>query len=77
MKRIEDKAISPVCPDCGGSVIVKTVPNKFLAPQHIAFSGRCEKCGQQVGVMYSFNERRGIEQEREANVTNPKMLVIH
>jgi len=77
MKRIEDKAISPVCPDCGASVVIKTVVNSFTAPQHIAFAGTCEQCGQQVGVMYSFNERKGIEREREANITNPKMLVIH
>ena len=72
----EDRKISPVCPDCGGSLVVKICKGEFYAPMHITFLGDCEQCGRgNIPIIYSFNERKGIERERHPQ--NPQLLVEH
>jgi RNase P subunit RPR2 len=66
----------PSCPKCRKPLLIKIVPRPdFYAPFNLCFIGICEVCGDEIGIMYSFNEGLGIE--REKNVTNPQMKVEH
>ena len=68
----------PICRKCKKPLLIKIVPrDEFYAPESLCFIARCPVCNEQMGIIYTVNERMGIEREREANITNPKMLVIH
>ena len=63
MKGLEDSQLSPICPSCQASLVIRTFPQEVYAPMHIAFVGTCEMCGGQVSIVYTFNERKGLDGE--------------
>ena len=65
IQMVDNEERAPVCPMCGDSLIVDITPGgQFFAPMHINMTGRCNTCDENIAIVYTFDERMGIENEK-------------